>query len=97
MPLSDSRRGVRAIDDCGDGIGQRVDISHAEVNDLRRYGSPANTGDGYATVVDARNGGIVILLLVNVLSTTRCDDAVEHLITVALDKLASLGRVEVSG
>ena len=91
---------LAAIEDCGDDfVPQEVDISHPGVDDVRRYETPEGQGDDdeYASVVYARNGGVLMLLSVDTLNPDRYDrDDVDHLIDVALDKLASIGRVEVA-
>lgn len=87
---------VAAMEDCGDDFLHRVDISHPGVDDLRRY--ETREGDDYFSFVYARNGGVVTLLGVETLNPDRYDqDDVDHLIDVALDKLTSIGRVEVAG
>ena len=88
---------VAAIEDCGDDYAHQVDTSHPGVDDVRRYEVREEAGDEYFSFVYARNGGVVTLLAVETLNPDRYDgDDVDHLIDVALDKLASIGRVEVA-
>jgi hypothetical protein len=87
--------GVGAIEACLDESFEQVDVRHGNVDDVRRYDS--ETEEGRASLLYARNGGVITLLFVESLSEDRYDgDDVDRLVDVALDKLASLGRVEVA-
>jgi len=89
---------LAAIEGCGDDFfAEQVDITHPGVEEVRRYETPEGEGDEYGSFVYARNGGVLMLLSVDSLNPDRYDrDDVDHLIDVALDKLASIGRVEVA-
>lgn len=50
--------GVGAIEACRDIFARQVDISHPDVDDVRRYESPERHSDKYASLMSARNGGV---------------------------------------
>jgi hypothetical protein len=87
--------GVGAIEACLDESFEQVDVRPRNVDDVRRYDS--ETEDARASLLYARNGGVITLLFVESLSEDRYDgDDIDRLVDVALDKLASLGGVEVA-
>lgn len=87
--------GVSAIEACLDESFEQVDVRRGNVDDVRRYDS--KTDEGRASLLYARNGGVITLLTVESFKEDRYDgDDVDRLVAVALDKLASLGRVEVA-
>lgn len=88
-------QGVEAIEECLPV--EEVEVSDAEVDEVRRYDVTGRGPDEIVSLVYARHGGVVMLLGVESLSLRRYDaDDVDHLVDVTLSKLTSIGRVQVS-
>jgi hypothetical protein len=89
--------GVEALDGCR-GTVDEVDVTDTGVDDIRRYESTeAAEQDDYLGIVYARHGGVLMLLSVDALGPSDFgQDDIENLIEVALDKMTSLGRVQVA-
>ena len=87
--------GIGALEACLDESFQQVDVQRGDVDDVRRYDSEGD--DGRASLLYARNGGVMTLLFVESLNEDTYDgDDVDRLVDVALDKLARIGQVEVA-
>jgi hypothetical protein len=87
--------GVEAIEECV--AVEEVEVSNADVDEVRRYDVTGRGPDEIASLVNARHGGVVMLLGVESLSLRRYNaDDVAHLVDVTLGKLTSIGRVQVS-
>jgi hypothetical protein len=102
--------GVAAFESCVEaGAFDEVDTAHPEIDEVRRFSASFETeddateprpedNDEYVDITYARNGGVIILMTLYLARRDAySEEQIERTVDTAVDKLAAIGRVEVTG